>query len=96
MGELEPSADNSTVSKERFDLAGCGICGDVEVLGLLPEKQISHPPADDVSLEARTLQPIHHLPRVIVHLVLSNRVSVRSIHGWLEGFTKTFYSRWLW
>ncbi|OIQ81402.1 hypothetical protein GALL_368360 [mine drainage metagenome] len=51
--------DQQRAPEQRLDLLGRGVGGDVEILGLEPEQQVTHRAADDVGLEAGLLQRAH-------------------------------------
>ena len=56
MNDLKSASDDPGVAKALLDLLRGGICGDVEVLGVLADQQIPHRAPDHVGVEIVLLQ----------------------------------------
>ena len=64
MYDLEAFADDERAPEQALDLLGRGIRGNVEILGLVSEQQVSHGAADDERLETGFLQRVRHAHRI--------------------------------
>ena len=60
MGKTEPSADESTISEDLFDLMRPGIGGNIEILGFPAKQQVAHSAADKVCIIPFFLQTVEH------------------------------------
>jgi hypothetical protein len=69
MGQPETAADETAVAKEPFDLTGCGVCGDVEVLGGSLQKQIADTPPDQVRNEAVVTESVERAQDIRAYLL---------------------------
>ena len=74
VGEAEAAADDPAVAEEPADLRRVGVGADVEVLGLAPEEQVAHRPADQVGLEAGLVEAVEHLQDVGVDAGAADRM----------------------
>jgi len=71
--ETESAADDAAVPKDSLYVVGTSAGGDVEVLGTQSEEQIANASADEIGLEARTLEATHDLGGVGVDLSFAKR-----------------------
>jgi hypothetical protein len=60
VGKTEPAADEPAVAKDLFNLVGRGVRGDIEVLGLAAEQQVTHTAAHEIGVVSMLLQLIEN------------------------------------
>ncbi len=68
MRQAEPSPDQAAPGEDCLYFLRRRIRGDVKVLGILPEQQVTNAPTDDVGFKARFLQALDDLRRVRTQL----------------------------
>ncbi len=59
--------DDEGAAKQVLDLLGRGVGGHVKVFRAQAEQQIAHRTADDIGLETRLLQGVHHVQGALIH-----------------------------
>ena len=69
MGQSEAAAYETAVAEKPFDLAGRGVCGDVEVLGRPLQEQVADAPSHQIGDEAVCAEPIERAQGIGAHLV---------------------------
>ena len=69
MGQPEPAAYETAVAKKPLDLAGCGVCGYVEVLGSTLQKQVTDTSAYQIGDEAPLTEPVERAQGIGTHLL---------------------------
>jgi hypothetical protein len=72
--QTKSSSDQAAIAKQPAHVIGARIGGDIEVLGLTPQKQIAHTATHHVGLEAGVLQPIQHFERVFADVASRDAV----------------------
>jgi len=87
VGQAETAADEAAVAEQRLDLLRRRVGGDVEILGGLPEQQVTDAAADQVGLIAPLVQAIEHLEGILADLFARNRVLVTAQGTALSGDT---------
>jgi hypothetical protein len=58
MGQSKTAAYETTVAKKPPDLAGCGICGYVEVLWSSSQKQVANTPSYQIGDKPEIMKPV--------------------------------------
>jgi hypothetical protein len=58
MGQSKTAAYETTVAKKPSDLAGCGVCGYIEVLGSSSQKQVANAPSYQIGDKAEIMKPV--------------------------------------
>jgi hypothetical protein len=69
MGQPETATYETAVAKKPLDLAGCGVCGDVEVLGGSRQEQIADTSPYQVGDEAVYMESVERGQGVRAHLL---------------------------
>jgi hypothetical protein len=85
MGQSKTAADETAVAKEPFDLTGCGVCGDVEVLGGSLQEQVADTPPDQVSNEAVVTESVERAQDIRTYLPSGYPVFLPGNDSWLHG-----------
>ena len=65
----EPAADQEAVLEDLLDLAGRGVCADVEILGRALEDEVAHAAAHEIGGEALAPQSVQNLQGVRVDVL---------------------------
>ncbi len=84
--QTEPAADQAAVAEQLAHLLRSRVGGDVEVLGLAPEQQVAHRPADQQRAEAGFVQSVEHAQGGLADVtagdaVLVPRNDMRAVDG---------------
>src|SRR4030095_1612037 len=82
--QTKPAADDESAAKERLDLLGCRVGGDIEILRLDSEQQVAHRAAHDEGLEACLLQLARYFERPTRNRGPADRVRIGTINTRLD------------
>jgi hypothetical protein len=69
MGQPETAAYEKAVAEESPDLAGCGVCGNVKVLGGSTQEQVADTSPYKVGDKAVIMEPVERAQRVGAYLL---------------------------
>lgn len=86
MGQPETATHETAVAKESFDLAGCCVCGYVEILGGALQEQVADTPTYQVGNEAVVVEPVERAQGVWAHLFSGYVMLTSGNDVWLHGF----------
>jgi hypothetical protein len=89
MGQSKTAADETAVAKEPFDLTGCGVCGDVEVLGGSLQEQVADTSPDQVSNEAVVAESVERAQDIRAYLLSGYPVFLPGNDSLLHGLHHT-------
>ena len=66
MDDAKTPADDEGAAKQRLDLLGCCVGGDIEIFRPQANQEVAHRTTDDVGLKAGLLEDMNHIHRALV------------------------------
>jgi hypothetical protein len=69
MGQAEPATNKTAIAKKLFDLAGCGVCGYVKVLGGALKEKVADTSPYKVRDETSLTQSVERAQGIRTHLL---------------------------